>query len=291
MWYGHYFGTIKFVQKFRGPFTRDGLCHALSLRYFRCFRSTRKRVFWLCTFCFRSVTQLWIFDDVYSFSLLQHGWRGYDFVCRFTWSLSCCKRDWKAPSSSFFPDFEDDPGKSWWCMISWQVNCRWADNWIGRQLSSLSQSSLLCLRSVSYRQKQAFHLSTRSLDGSFLVNRIYCLHFSGILIHSSLIPFLYPSGWHTVPSKLVMYFLGFGPCFVKLSIRDEGLFYVAYSITLVHWIQVERIARLGSRRENGDTVNEKMANRNGEYSFQWDDVRTALFFLFFVQVGFFGTGK
>lgn len=108
---------------------------------------------------------------------------------------------------------------------------------------------------------------------------------------SSLIPFLYPSGWHTVPTKLVMYFLGFGPCFVILSIREEGLFYVAYSITLFHWIQVERIARLGSRRENGDTLNEKTVKRSGEYSFQWDDVRTALFFLFFVQVGFFGTGK
>lgn len=88
-----------------------------------------------------------------------------------------------------------------------------------------------------------------------------------------------------------MYFLGFGPCFVILSIREEGLFYVAYSITLVHWIQVERNARLGNRRENGDKVNEKTINRTGEYSFQWDDVRTALFFLFFVQVGFFGTGK
>lgn len=88
-----------------------------------------------------------------------------------------------------------------------------------------------------------------------------------------------------------MYFLGFGPCFVILSIREEGLFYVAYSITLVHWIQVERIARLGSRRENGEPVNEEKVNRTGEYSFQWDDVRTALFFLFFVQVGFFGTGK
>lgn len=76
-----------------------------------------------------------------------------------------------------------------------------------------------------------------------------------------------------------------------LSIREEGLFYVAYSITLVHWIQVERNARLGNRRENGDKVNEKTINRTGEYSFQWDDVRTALFFLFFVQVGFFGTGK
>lgn len=127
---------------------------------------------------------------------------------------------------------------------------------------------------------------------NFLLSTI----FDGILIHSypvvsSLIPFLYPSGWHTVPSKLVMYFLGFGPCFVILSIREEGLFYVAYSITLFHWIQVERIARLGSRKENGDTINERKVNQTGEYSFQWDDVRTALFFLFFVQVGFFGTGK
>jgi phosphatidylinositol glycan class N len=87
-----------------------------------------------------------------------------------------------------------------------------------------------------------------------------------------------------------MYFLGFGPCFVILSIREEGLFYVAYSITLFHWIQVEQIARLGSSRENED-MNEKTVKRPTDYSFQWDDVRTALFFLFFVQVGFFGTGK
>ena len=97
-----------------------------------------------------------------------------------------------------------------------------------------------------------------------------------------------------------MYFLGFGPCFVILSISEEGLFYVAYSITLVHWIQVERTVRLGNRRETCQPRNEDMINgkvngktfrRTREYSFQWDDVRTALFFLFFVQVGFFGTGK
>lgn len=93
-----------------------------------------------------------------------------------------------------------------------------------------------------------------------------------------------------------MYFLGFGPCFVILSISEEGLFYVAYSITLVQWIQVERIARLGNRRDthrprDGDMVNGNVVERNGGYSFQWDDVRTALFFLFFVQVGFFGIGK
>ena len=51
-------------------------------------------------------------DDFYFIPLLKRGWRGYNFVYRFTWGLSCCRRDdWKAPSSSFFPDFDDDPGK------------------------------------------------------------------------------------------------------------------------------------------------------------------------------------
>ena len=44
---------------------------------------------------------------------MQHGWRGYNFNYWFTWGLLCCRRnDWKAPSSSFFPDNDDDPGKS-----------------------------------------------------------------------------------------------------------------------------------------------------------------------------------
>ena len=94
-----------------------------------------------------------------------------------------------------------------------------------------------------------------------------------------------------------MYFLGFGPCFVILSISEEGLFYAAYSVTLVFWIQVERIVRLGNRRDtthrprDRNSANGNAVQRAGEYSFQWDDVRIALFFLFFVQVGFFGTGK
>lgn len=62
-WYGHYSGTIKLV---RGQSTPDGLCHALSLRYFRCFWSIRKRVFWLCTFCLWSVTLLMIFSFRYA---------------------------------------------------------------------------------------------------------------------------------------------------------------------------------------------------------------------------------
>ena len=85
-------------------------------------------------------------------------------------------------------------------------------------------------------------------------------------------------------SKFLVYFFGFGPCFVILSISVEGLFYVAYSLTLVVWVMVESIVRNGS-------PSPKLSKVGKVYYFRADDLRIALFFLFFVQVGFFGTGK
>lgn len=91
---------------------------------------------------------------------------------------------------------------------------------------------------------------------------------------------------HTAFSKFLVYFLGFGPCFVILSISIEGLFYVSYSLVLATWVVVESVVRNGrlpttvTRRETAKV-----------YLFQPDDLRIALFFLFLVQVGFFGTGK
>lgn len=79
-----------------------------------------------------------------------------------------------------------------------------------------------------------------------------------------------------------MLFLGLGTCFVILSISIEGLFYLAFSMTLVTWIEVESMLREPSPVAD---------NRKKHYSFQVDDLRIALFFLFFVQIAFFGTGK
>ena len=66
---------------------------------------------------------------------------------------------------------------------------------------------------------------------------------------------------------------------------------MSYCTTLYLWTLVEEEARPEKSRYRA------MAN-GGEYGFSWnprrlslDDVRIALFFLFFVQVGFFGTGK
>ncbi|KAJ7292742.1 Phosphatidylinositolglycan class N-domain-containing protein [Mycena rebaudengoi] len=101
---------------------------------------------------------------------------------------------------------------------------------------------------------------------------------------ASALPFLAHAEHPSAGSKLLMYFLAFGPCFVLLSISVEGLFYVAYSTTLAAWINVE--TSLNSAPGKG-----KQSQGASQYRFQPDDIRRALFFLFFVQVGFFGTGN
>ncbi|KAJ7919305.1 Phosphatidylinositolglycan class N-domain-containing protein [Mycena leptocephala] len=105
-----------------------------------------------------------------------------------------------------------------------------------------------------------------------------------VLIVASILPFASRVKHDSPSSKLLMYFLAFGPCFVILSISVEGLFYVAYSLTLASWIEVEKSLR-------SDLERVKKSKSVLQYRFQPDDIRIALFFLFFVQVGFFGTGN
>ncbi|KAI0043261.1 alkaline phosphatase-like protein [Auriscalpium vulgare] len=91
-----------------------------------------------------------------------------------------------------------------------------------------------------------------------------------------------------VEAKLLVYFLAFCPCFILLSIRAEGLFYVSYTATLYVWTQVEDAMR-NTQQPTADTEGQDSAwNPMGLRS---DDIRIALMFLFFVQVGFFGTGN
>ncbi|KAF8628734.1 hypothetical protein AX15_003748 [Amanita polypyramis BW_CC] len=129
-----------------------------------------------------------------------------------------------------------------------------------------------------------------------------------ILIVSATLPFLHLVKHRTISSRVMTYFLGFGPFFVILSINAEGLFYSAYAVTLVMWILVEGIVRryhqmvsstfsspvvpssasMSSTSSDGGKENQASP---GGYKFQMDDLRIALFFLFFVQVGFFGIGN
>ena len=97
---------------------------------------------------------------------------------------------------------------------------------------------------------------------------------------ASLFPFMLRIRHDNPYSAILSFFLAFAPCYIILSISVEGLFYVAFSSTLVTWIEVETAIR-------GKTN----CRSDGSYHFRPDDLRIALFFLFFVQVAFFGTGK
>ena len=126
-----------------------------------------------------------------------------------------------------------------------------------------------------------------------------------VLVMSAMLPFFHLPKHRTISSRVMTYFLGFGPCFVILSISVEGMFYSAYTVTLVMWILVEGIVRKhraasmgvlspavpSSTSNSSDGGKEEGQTKSGGYKFQLDDLRIALFFLFFVQVGFFGTGK
>ncbi|KAH7922492.1 PigN-domain-containing protein [Leucogyrophana mollusca] len=106
-----------------------------------------------------------------------------------------------------------------------------------------------------------------------------------ILVVASVYPFVSQLHHSDPTSKLVSLFLAFGVCFVVLSISVEGLFYLAFSWTLLLWIEVESTLRGNVLRAPSKQ------NHTNTYQFQADDVRIALFFLFFVQIAFFGTGN
>ncbi|CAE6444121.1 unnamed protein product [Rhizoctonia solani] len=143
-----------------------------------------------------------------------------------------------------------------------------------------------------------------------------------ILVSSVVLPIFLQPSIPSSTSKLQQYFLAFGPLFVLLSISTEGLFYASFSLTLSLWVEVE--ARLHQLSENAPPkrISPKPAKRNIGWRAEalsrtldedqeerpkvtktsariprssrgliGADVRRALFFLFFVQVAFFGAAN
>ena len=121
----------------------------------------------------------------------------------------------------------------------------------------------------------------------------------------SIVPFVYPAIYRTPHSKILSYFLAFLACFVILSVSVEGLFFLSYSALLVVWVEVEAAIRPSASRTDepteapaegrGGTSGVAMAGETkamvaAKYWSRVDDLRI-MFFLFFVQVAFFGTGN
>jgi GPI ethanolamine phosphate transferase 1 len=109
------------------------------------------------------------------------------------------------------------------------------------------------------------------------------------LAFAPLLPFFFPIP-KTAEGRLLAYFLSFSPCFVILAIRAEGFFYLSYCMTLYLWTRVETALRQ-VKIKSGALANDKHMSMWNPMNLSRDDVRIALFFLFFVQAGFFGTGK
>ncbi|KAJ3931272.1 MAG: Phosphatidylinositolglycan class N-domain-containing protein [Lentinula lateritia] len=87
------------------------------------------------------------------------------------------------------------------------------------------------------------------------------------------------------------YLLGLTPLFIILSLSDETLFFVSYTFVMGLWAEVERVVsrpRIVAEDVNGTRGGEEILS---VYRFRADDLRIALFFLFFVQIAFFGTGN
>ena len=127
-----------------------------------------------------------------------------------------------------------------------------------------------------------------------------------VLIGASVIlPLLFPFRTQPRPTKILTLFLAFSPCFILLSICAEGLFYLTYCATLLVWVKTESSLRKANdalrskTSENGSSASKPNGTSNpksgsmteSDYKLRADDVRIAVFFLFFVQIAFFGTGK
>jgi GPI ethanolamine phosphate transferase 1 len=104
-------------------------------------------------------------------------------------------------------------------------------------------------------------------------------------------------------------FLAFAPIFVILTISYEGLFYVAFSATILTWVQLEHmifqhaqsnppsLAASGSSPVNNETKSKakqhaKSSNEKGAYrALTISDIRPSLFTLYLLQSAFFSTGN
>jgi len=136
-----------------------------------------------------------------------------------------------------------------------------------------------------------------------------------VLITSLILPFahsLNPNNHYL--HRLAVIFLTFAPMFIILTISYEGLFYFAYSCTLISWVRLEHrvyrstlpahvapeldtttspIADLNPLAPALATAaSRKTAAETHDYrSLTLADARIALFFLYLLQSGFFSTGN
>ena len=111
--------------------------------------------------------------------------------------------------------------------------------------------------------------------------------------------------------RLAAIFLAFGPSFIILTIAWEGLFYFAFSVTIISWVRLEHrihqnfstYSSDGNKQGSSEVTNplepavsaaqerEKALEKGDFRSLTLSDARICLFFLYLLQSAFFSTGN
>ncbi len=111
------------------------------------------------------------------------------------------------------------------------------------------------------------------------------------MLNASL-PFVTRFGRGNPDARLLSFFLGIGAWFIWVAVSVEGLFYVAYSLALYFWVEVESVWHAEAHSQSAPPGPGARTNKESSpYQYWGDDLRIALFFLLFMQVAYFGPGK
>ncbi|CAH7689895.1 Phosphatidylinositolglycan class N-domain-containing protein [Phakopsora pachyrhizi] len=156
------------------------------------------------------------------------------------------------------------------------------------QLSVIGISLLITIHSV-YKLRQKSGLPVINRAAGWLV-----------LVGSSLSPFFSKkrssrniSVGSRLISRAIEVIFAYAPAFIILSISYETLFYLSFSFSLLVWHELEiRLADFNQFIDNSSRP-QKAVNGGTKVGlkFRLEHFRLSLFFLFFVHVGFFGTGN
>lgn len=109
-----------------------------------------------------------------------------------------------------------------------------------------------------------------------------------MLVMNAAIPFIVPVGRSNPSARVLTIFLGTGAWFIWVAVSIEGLFYVAFALMLYIWVEVECVWRAALPSGSGPSAGSKASVI---YQPRAEDLRIAIFFLFFIQVAYFGPGK
>ncbi|QSZ33112.1 hypothetical protein DSL72_002698 [Monilinia vaccinii-corymbosi] len=167
-----------------------------------------------------------------------------------------------------------------------------ADNLLSRSLIG-AQIGLILLSMIVTRSTA---LSLQARMGLPRGNQVvgWCL-----IVASLIMPFLHrlqPNNHYL--HRLMIIFLTFAPLFVILTISYEGLFYLAFSATLITWVLLEHgiqnyTTKTVTVKTNGAPV-PTVPSPLSSSSFRpltLTDARISLFFLILLQSAFFSTGN